>query len=592
MKKSFLTVLLAVALIASSCIKNQESEGVKTMRISQAGLLDAVAAATTTSANADAALKAAQTALTTAQIAIQQAASAADVSAKTIANATVTENNRHTAAMNALTESLAAAQSASDKASITQKMATEAATSAYNLKVIANQQTMLDAQIAIDKAKNDKALLDAKLALDAAQKNYDLNIQKQAQDFAASLVTLKTQAQSDLVNGYAAAWSDWTNENTTINNINGNIVRLGFRLSQQIIADSAVVNNAKRTLQGEKVNLDTLNARLTRLTLAVRTTAGIDQTIADYTAQIKTLQLANITLSDKSAIDYTTYTNALNAYNNASSLYTDASTKENTALNNVRNALSNKTAADNILNNATYQSYSYYTTSGYYTTFYSGWYHQVNGSGVGYVAIKDAVTTEKGDTVLTGTNRGQYLSLLDQTDVVKAQDALNAANARIADAKANYDQVYGIWLSAHNVTLAAKTQSDAAYVTYNAAYNTYYYDYNSYNNQLNRNNTTISNLTNAINTLTLRTDVSGKNAVIAAQALVDASKLRIQNYTADYNDALKSFASQQPLNQVGYNNIQAQIDQLKAQLPNEQSKLALYKATLDAWVAKLKTATI
>jgi len=595
MKRSFFPVLLALAIMATSCIKNDESEGVKSMRMSQASLLTAMAGATTTAATADAALKTAQAALTTAQAAIQKAESDAKIAQMAINNAATTEQTRHNAAVNALNESLQAANDARTKATLTNQIAQEAAQSAYNLKMTANQQTMLDAQIASDKLRNDAQILSAKLALDQAQKAYDLGVQQNAQNYANNLAQLKTQVTTDLLNGYNNAYSKWNQENSTINALNYNIVYLGMTLTNTMISDSGNVNFQKKQLEGQKVYIDTLNARLVKAKTLATANTGAAALIANYTAEKKTLEAAQIALNYNRNVEYTDYRNASQAYSDASNLLYGpggAQVKEDVARQNVLTAESNQLAAKNAFEktSGSYTIYTYDVVNGNFsstqTTLYAGRSHSKNGFYVNTVSIKDAVAAEKGDTTTTAPT-GVYLTLQDKADVVLAQDAENAAKAKIAEMQANYNTVYDIWVKAHNAYLTSKTQYDAAQKAYNAAWNKYY-DYSSYNSQWNRNNNRINDLTNFISMLS---SGSGQTVVDQLVAQIKYEQDMLDNYyTPNYKDALKSFNTQMPLNQVNYAGMQNNIDNLKASLANEKTKLALYKASLDEWVAKINAA--
>jgi len=597
MKRNFFPVLLVLAIMATSCIKNEESEGVKSMRLSQASLLTAMAGATTTAATADAALKTAQAALTTAQAAIQKAESDAKIAQMAIDNATKTEANRHAAALNALNESLQIAKDAQTKASLTNQIAQEAATAAFNIKVTANSQTMLDAQIASDKLRNDAQILSAKLVLDQAQKAYDLGLQQDAHAYADNLELLKSQVSTDLLNGYSSAYSKWNLENTTINNINSNIVSLGINLTNTMISDSSNVNFSKKQLNGEKTLIDTLNAQLAKAKTLAAVNSGAAALIANYTAEKKALQAAQIALNYNKDLEYTNYRNASNTYQNASDLLYGTgngslSNKEQAARFNVQTAESNQLAAKNAFEktSGSFPIYTYDVVNGIFsstqTYLTAGRSHLKNGIYIGTVAIKDGVTAEKGDTTMTAPT-GVYLSLQDKADVVLAQDAENAAKAQIVAMQANYDAVYDIWVKAHDVLLAAQTQYVATQKAYNAAYNKYN-DFSSSNSQYLRNNGRINDLTYYISILS---NDSGQAVVDQLVANIKMAQDQLDNYyTLNYQIALKSFNDQLPLNQVNYAGIQNNIDNLKVSVANEKTKLAFYKASLDEWVAKLNAA--
>ncbi len=590
MKRGFFPVLLALAIMATSCIKNDESEGVKSMRMSQASLLTAMAGATTTAATADAALKAAQAAVATALSGVLKAESDAKIEQMAIENAKATEDNRHAAALNALNESLQAATDAQTKARITNEIAEEAATSAYNIKVTANKQTILDAEIAAQKNQNDIAVLKAKLDLDQAQKAYDLGIQQDAQTYANNLATLKTQVTNDLLNGYDNAYSKWSMESSNINGINIDIVNLGFQLTTTTISDSTAVNAAKSQLNGQKVIVDNLNAQLVEAKTLVASNTGAATLIADYTAEKKTLEAAQIALNSNMNIEQTNLSELSNAMNTAYNLFNGAYNKETVARGNVQTAESNQLAAKNAFELTTggpYYIYTYDIVNGNstqnQTLLSTGYKHYFKNGAYGTVAIKDAVAAEKGDTTATGA----YLSLQDKADVVLAQDAENTAKANIAAMQANYDTVYDIWVKAHDALLAAQTQYATAQANYTTAQNKIN-GYNSYTSQYYRNNGRINDLTNYIGILS---DGSG-------QSLVDQLVINLRNaqtlldnfYTPNYQNALNSFNNQVALNQVNYAGIQNNIDNLKASLANEKTKLALYKASLDEWVAKINAA--
>lgn len=593
MKRRFFPVLLVLAIMATSCIKNEESEGVKSMRMSQASLLTAMAGATTTAATADAALKTADAALKTAQAAIQKAESDARIAQMAIDNASKTEQNRHAAALNALNESLQAAKDAQTKASLTNQIAQEAATAAFNIKKTANQQTMLDAKIASDKLANDAQILSAKLALDQAQKDYDLGMQQDAQIYANNLAQLKTQVTTDLLNGYSSAYSKWSMESSNINGINIAIVNLGFQLTTTTISDSTAVNAAKSQLNGQKVIVDKLNAQLVEAKTLVASNTGAATLIADYTAEKKTLEAAQIALNSNMNIEQTNLSELSNAKNTANNLLYGTgngslSNKEQAARLNVQTAESNQLAAENAFEktSGSYTIFTYDVVNGGFITstpqtLNVGYSHYKNGTTT-IVAIKDAVAAEKGDTTATGA----YLSLQDKADVVLAQDAENTAKARIAAMQANYDTVYDIWVKAHDALLAAQTQYATAQANYTTAQNKIN-GYNSYTSQYNRNISRIRDLANYISML------NGSGQSLVDQLVIDlrnAQTLLDNVSTPNYQNALNSFNNKVALNQVNYAGIQTNIDNLKASLANEKIKLALYKASLDEWVAKINAA--
>lgn len=591
MKKLLYPVLISmVALLATSCIKDLESDGVKSMRTSQAALLTAMATAQTTNATADAALKAAQAALTSAQADNAKAESAAYVQQMTITNAAATEKNRHDAALNALNESLQAAKDAQTKATLTAQMAEEAAQSAFNLNKIANDQTMLDASIETNKIYNDMALLNAKTALDKAQKDNDINLQKQAQQYATNLASLKTQVQSDLVAGYNTAYYSWSNQSVRINDINKSIIQLGMDLNDAKTTDSSDVNLAKRNLDGQKVIIDTLNAQLAKAKTIVtsNSNSGISTLIANYKAEKTTLEAAQSALRISERIEYTDYSNAFDAYSSAYDAYNALKNKETAAQKNVNYAEGNLQAATDGFEKTAGSFTVYFYSNGYYvvsssTPVDAGWQHNNNGSFVSTVSIKEAVAAEKGDT----TALGAYLSPQDKEEVVSAQDAETTAKARITAMQANYATVYDIWLAAHNATLNALNQYNAAKAAYNTAYNKYH-DWNSSDNQLSRNSSRISTLSSNISILE---SSSGQALVNQLESDIKSAQDQLDNsYTPQYAIALKSFDTNKPKKDLNNNAIQISIDNLKASLTAEQAKLVLYKANLDEWVAKINAA--
>lgn len=583
MKNSFISALLAaVVLLSTSCIKNEESEGVKSMRTSQASLLSAMAAATTTAATADAALKAAQAALTTAQADIQKNESAAKVQQMTIANANATENNRHQAALNTLNESLQAATDAKTKASLTLRIAEEAANSAYNLKVIANDQTMLDAQIVANKNQNDIAIINAKLALAQAQTAYNLGIQRDALTFSEQQQQMKNQVQGDLLNGYNNAYYNWSNETQTINSINWQIASGTIQLSNPALADSSNVNNAKRQLDAVNKILAQRKSDLTNAKAAGN--AGINQLIANDSTELKALTAANVLLNNQKATENANLQNLSYAISKTSQLLNVASAAENMAYRNVTLGQSNINAAfaaDTLATST--QPYYYQYLDGTYTSLQIGYTHYRNGGFVNMVALQNAVAAEKSDT----TAKGQYLSIQDQTEAITAQEKDDAAKVLIAKAKSDYTKLYSTWLTAHNAATTANTNFKAAVTAYRTAFDAINNNPNSATYQYNNNQYRIYDLQSMISTLLSQ---NGSNLVPNIQSQIDQLTLIVKSDQAMYNNALESLNMQIAMNQSNTSDLQTSLDNLKISLANEQAKLVLYKATLDEWVVKIKAA--
>jgi hypothetical protein len=292
MKKSFFFVpMLAVVILATSCIENNESDSVKQIRLAQAAKLEAEAGAITAAAQADAAVAAAQAALLQAQ-ANYQAAQAAVEEAKAAAQE---EETRHQAAMNALQEELAAAQTDAQKAAIEQEMAEAEAQHAITM---AN----LTVQAQIDAADKQKALLEAQLALDAAQKDYDYKVAQNQYDHDQNMAALEQQikdnedlatqqALTELLNGYDNAWNNWSAQMKTVKELKSEIAEKTQILnSEDAIADASSVVKAEQQVktQGDEVTM--LETDLANFQAAVSDYEGISQLIADYKAELETLE--------------------------------------------------------------------------------------------------------------------------------------------------------------------------------------------------------------------------------------------------------------------------------------------------------------
>ena len=269
MKKSFFPLILAaVVILATSCIKNTESEGVKAVRMGQASLLTAQAGAATTIATAQAALATAQAAYQqalaaneTAQAAYENA-QAASVTAQTAA---ITEQNRHAAALNALNEDLAAAQNAADKAAATNALAEENANSAYTLANLALLKANLDSQLATQKLTAEAALLAAQQNLDQAKlANLRAIAAAQLQNDLL-MAQLKESNLTSLANSYNSSYSAYLNVQSTINDLKFMVIEDQQTLAgmNKDIADSTMVQVARKAVATKTTELANANADVT-----------------------------------------------------------------------------------------------------------------------------------------------------------------------------------------------------------------------------------------------------------------------------------------------------------------------------------------
>ena len=266
MKKSFFTLILAaVVILATSCIKNTESEGVKAVRMGQASLLTAQAGAATTTATAQAALATAQAAYQQAQAAVQTAMAASEnarAAREVVNNAAIAEQNRHDAAMNALNEQLATAQNALDKAAATNALAEENARSANALALMAKQKADLDLQIATQKLTAEASLLAAQQNLDQAKLDNIVATATAQKQNDVLMAQLKVQNLSDLASSYNNSYSAYLSVQSTINDLKNMVIEDQQTLAgmNKDIADSTMVQVARKAVATKTTDLATANS--------------------------------------------------------------------------------------------------------------------------------------------------------------------------------------------------------------------------------------------------------------------------------------------------------------------------------------------
>lgn len=571
MKKLFAILsLVTVVLFTSSCITNEESEGVKQMRLGQAALLNAMANAQTIAATADASLKAAQAALAQAQADYEQAQIAlvnAQVKAAELKNDATEEENRHVAAMNALQEELAAAQSEADKARIQQEMAEAEAAHNQKMAEYAEQIAQLENDAKIQAMQAEMALLNAQKQLDDAQKDYEYRTALAAQEQEARLNELKAQGQQALVDGYNTAYTKWSNENMVINGIQRDIALLGFNLNNQKIADSADVKNAQSNLDMANETLTSLQTDLTNAQAAVRNTDAIDEIIAGYEAELTSLSEDSLAKRIDMGIKYDLMNKTLDPLSEASAHFSDATD----AFYGYPDGLDHKIKTAETDTVTAYNNYFINLS----------WSHDSAGVRIDTVTIANAVATEMGDA----TN-GVYPTLDDEADVERAKEAADDYKSRYDDAISNYNSLYPRWLE-------AKNNYDSAYKTYREAWDTYWTandEYNLANQEYNNVITRISTIKFYIAQLTAYTDVAGKQLVADLETQIEQAQTDVEFYQTAYDGALKSFNEQLPILQLNYDAYNQQINNLKERLADEQALLELYKADLDDWTAKIQAA--
>jgi len=571
MKKLFAILsLVTVVLFTSSCITNEESEGVKQMRLGQAALLNAMANAQTIAATADASLKAAQAALAQAQADYEQAQIAlvnAQVRTAELKNTATEEENRHVAAMNALQEELAAAQSEADKARIQQEMAEAEAAHNQKMAEYDEQIAQLENDAKIQAMQAEMALLNAQKQLDDAQKDYEYQTALAAQEQEARLNELKAQGQQALVDGYNAAYTKWSNENMVINGIQRDIALLGFNLNNQKTADSADVKNAQSNLDMANETLTSLQTDLTNAQAAVRNTDAIDEIIAGYEAELTSLSEDSLAKRIDMGIKYDLMNKARDAYNETVAPVNDA----RIVIYGYPDGLDYKIR--------TAESDTVTAYNDYFVDL--SWSHDSAGVHINNVAYVNAVATEKGDA----TN-GVYPTLDDEADVQRATEVADTYKSRYDDAINNYNSLYPRWLEAKNNYDAAYNANRDAWDTYLTANDEYNLANQEYNNVINR----ISTVKMYIAQLTAYTDVAGKQLVADLETQIEQAQTDVEFYQTAYDGALKSFNEQLPILQLNYDAINQQIDNLKERLADEQALLELYKADLDDWTAKIQAA--
>jgi hypothetical protein len=553
-----------------------------------------MAQAQTSNASTEAALKAAQTALTTVQKDIAQTESEAKVKRMNLKNDALAEQNRHTAAMNALKESLAAAKNEQQKASIALSMTEEAARSDYQLKLIQHDQQILDAQIQSDQFTNDRNLLKAKLQLDKAQKEYDLGLQIQAQKYTENLERLKSQVSADLLNNYDMAYYDWQSQSASINNLNFQIGQMQVQLQQRKAADQLEVDLRKKNLDLEKDNLAKLNDDLAKFKAALPNVEGLTALIGQYQGEVTNLKNTdillnqNITESQKNANDLSSRLTAFQT-----ETLTPASTALAEANRNVQNAKIWLDNATDALNNTTGSITVHDFVNKSDIIVPAGYQPKLNGAPDGLrqrVALKDAVVTEEADADENGT----YPSPADQKDVLDAQSQYDTFKKFYDDAKANYDNSYALWETART----AYTTAHDGYLDLNKLFTTANTAWMNYQNQWSANENRIRSITNYIQTLSMYRDNANYSDPATNMPIfytqitrqITDSELRVKSFQTQYDAAVASFEQQKPMNEVSYANMQAQIDLLNATVESKKNELALLKATLDEWTAKITAA--
>ena len=596
MKKSlFFVPMLAVIVLATSCIKNEESDSVKQIRLAQASKLEAEASAMTTAAQAEATVAAAQAALLQAQAGYQSAMAAVEEAQA----AAQEEETRHEAAMNALQEELQAASTDAQKASIEQQM--ERAEAQHTLDM-AN----IESQAQINAAYQEQQLLDAQRALDAAQKQYEVYMAQAEIDHANTMADIEEQVQADLLADYQSSWDQWYSQSWTVFYLKQSIQDEKDNLVMCEESDSIVVANildgAQQDVENAQEQVDNLEVDLANAQSAVANTDGIDAIVDKYETELETLKADSQSLYIELAIKRDTYNSAIYALNEASTKYSEASSEYYTANSNVDGLYYQLWQAERDTLNAYYLFNGVPGDGNFQSTYVDdvnnmyGWQHifydQATGYRMtdGYVSYANAVAAEEADV----TSDGVFLSVADEADVDRAKTDSALVKAYYDAALTKYQTLYATWKVAADELPALKSAMDEANAVYESAREAYDLARPEYFNLRDEYTATYQRLIDVRNYIDYYTSysyvASGNSKVEELESeLEDAQEylVRVQkNYdelAADINAGKTPYSSC-----IEYLNAQIEVDELN--LAGEETKLELYKATLDDWSAQLQAA--
>lgn len=546
MKNHLLLLSLSLfVLFATSCIDNDESEGVKQIRLGQAALLQAQAQTEITLANSQAAIDAAKAALKQAEADYEKARIKA-----------IEEQTRHEAAMNAIEEELAAATSEAAKAAIQQRIDEAAARHEVEM-----------AALEADKIGAEMNLLETQRAYDQAQKDYEEAMAQAEIDHQRAMAQIaadaKSQEMTDLINGYEAAYSRWSNQNLAINNIKHHIADLERSLNNQQIADSSAIKSAKQSLEFAEENVVNLESDLDEAKAAVRNTDAIDEIIEGYNAEKETLEATLQSQKIQFGISQNLYNTAWDRYNEKYDNYTGKWNDFSTIDTDLRSAESDTLNA--------YNNYFVATV----------WSHSKAGSFIDNVTYEKAVETEEGDAVA-----GVYPTLNDQADVERAKAAAAEAKALYDKAIADYNTLYGKWLPAQQATIAAQKEMAEAWATVSEADEALIFA----DNQVRATGNRINTVENYISQLTSYTDILGNQLVEILESQLEWAKQDVEYYESAYKAAIMAYEADKPMREIFYEGFALQISNLQERLIAEEAKLELYKAELDDWNARLQAA--
>ena len=544
MKKSlFFVPMLAVAVMATSCIDNEESEGVKEIRLAQASLLQAQASATTTNAQAQATLMAAEAAYKQAQADLQTAQIAyteAQVEAQE-------EAIRHQAAMNALQEEMQAAGNELQKANIQRQMEQAEAQHLVNMANI-------EAQAQQSAVNAERQLLLAQQQLDAAQKNYEEQMAASEAAHQLAMDQIANQAKSDemnyLMNGYENAWYDWNDMSQMINGIKHEILYNQNQLANRQESDADA--NGLLTLADNDVKAKTkavTNAEndLAKANAALADVNAVESIIVDYKAELVILNadLAAKTLEEGVKFDlmvkaYDAYWAADEAYDAASAEYSRIDSKRYTAENDTVDAYNDymdaKTDYDNQM----------------------------------------AVVTAAGDDV-TVAQKAWLEELKTELDRTKA-----IYDEKVAAYPTIFDQWKAAYLAMNDANAVRETALHASWNAQN--------EYNTVGGQISQINNRISDVNWFISSLTASNGGDDALNVKAKEAALKAAQNALKAAQANYDNVVAGIAADLPANEIVYEYYTNTIAALQEGLAAAETALELYKAELDDWSAKLQAA--
>ena len=545
-----------VVFFATSCIDNDESEGVKQIRLGQAALLQAQAEAATTLANSEAALNAAAAAYQQAQADVQTAQAKA-----------TEEGTRHEAAINALKEELRAAQTEASKADIQQQI--ERAEAQHEVEMM---------QLEVSKIHAENELLELQEAYENSQREYEeakaqaeINHNLAMEKIAASE---KSAEVTVLVEGYRSAYDAWSEQFDFINGSEG----LKSQILQEQQALGMAQNNAKLFVDGYLKNqvdyatesVADLTSYLANADLSFDDLRAVYETEKtslepeistlenDLDTKLATRAQARLTLADK----WSVYSAALEDY---SQLSEEIQTAEEDTTDAYNAYYTDKTWERKVMNEPVLDG----------------------SSNPIYVTLSEAVDAEKEDV----DGDGNYLSRSDEAEVTLAGDAAKKAEDAYNAALEKYKALLTDWATAKK----AKEDAETPYQDAREAYNTADEDCQMTEGELSHDQRRLSFINHILSNFEDHDAYVAELKDNLAQAKADE-----EAWTSIYNsakDALEQGLSFNYYNseEDGYegwsfDSYLTQIEKLQTQLIAEEAKLDLYKAALDDWSAKLQAA--